>query len=402
MKYIIVLSDGMADEALVELDGKTPMEVAHTPHMDLVASLGEVGLVDTIPSGMSPGSDTANLSVLGYDPRLYYSGRSPLEALSIGIDMEATDVSFRCNLVTLSEDENYEDKCMIDHSAGEITTEEAAILIHALKEELDGEGYCFYPGISYRHILLQKEGKELPMTPPHDILDQRVSSYLPHHPILLHMMKSSYEILSKHPINLERMSRGLRPANSIWLWGSGHKPSLPSFESLYGVKGAMISAVDLLKGIAIAASMTNITVEGATSGLDHNYVGDCQAALHTLLEDNFDFVYIHEESPDEMGHQGNASKKIQAIENIDREIVGPLMEHLDASGHAYRLLILPDHPTPTASRTHTSDPVPYVLYDSHTHYENVFSYSERGAKETGNFHADGMSLMRELLGVPKS
>ena len=398
MKYIIVLSDGMSDEPLTELNGLTPMEAAHTPHMDYLAQKGVVGLVDTIPQGMSPGSDTANLSVLGYDPKIYYSGRSPLEALSIGIDMCESDVSFRCNLITLSsEEDTYEDKRMIDHSAGEITTEEAHILIQALKDELDGQGYTFYPGISYRHILLQNHGEEMLMTPPHDILDRSIREYVPNNPILMHMMKRSYDILSKHPINLERMSQGKRPANSIWLWGSGHKPSLPSFQHMYQRSAAMISAVDLLKGIAIAASMDNIEVEGASSGLDHNFSGDYHAALKALTVDGYDFVYVHEESPDEMGHQGNCQRKIQAIESIDREIVGPLMSQLKQLNVPYRMLVLPDHPTPTALRTHTSDAVPFVMYDSTEELVGTDVYSERGAKQSGVFYANGMTLMSDFI-----
>ncbi len=316
-KYVIVLCDGMADEPLPELDGRTPLEAARTPHMDRLAPRSEIGMARTVPEGMSPGSDTANLSVIGYDPVKYYSGRSPLEALSIGVDMKEDDVSFRCNVVTLSEEEeNYEDRRILDHSAGEISSKDAAVLIEALKEGLKRDGYEFYAGTSYRHLLIWKQGRVVELTAPHDILTRRIGEYLPADPVLREMMVKSYDILSNHPINVKRKEQGLNPANSAWFWGAGTRPALTSFEQEHHLKGAMVSAVDLLKGIAVGAGMRNITVEGANGGLDTNYTGKGQAAIDALRGD-MDFVYIHIEAPDEMGHQGSFTDKITAIERID-------------------------------------------------------------------------------------
>jgi len=398
VKYIIVLGDGMADEPISELNQKTPLEVADKPNIDALAKSGEVGLAYMVPQGMSPGSDTANLSVMGYNPKIYYSGRSPLEALSIGVDMEPTDISFRCNVVTLSEEEeNYEDKTIIDHSSGEISTADAAVLVDALKEGLKKEGYEFYVGTSYRHLLVWKNGSVVELTPPHDILTKRIGDYLPKDPILRDMMEKSYDILVNHPINIKRKEAGLNPANSAWFWGAGTRPALSSFAEKTGKNGAMISAVDLLKGIAVGAGLHNITVEGANGGLHTNYQGKMQAAADALLKDNFDFVYIHVEAPDEMGHQGLVKEKIQAIENIDRYIVGPLVEQLNASGEDYRILVLPDHPTPIRVRTHTSDPIPYLLYDSTKKLGDNAGYSETVGKENGILKEDGYKLMEYLL-----
>ena len=398
MKYIIVLGDGMADEPILDLSNKTPLEVADKPNIDGLAKSGEVGLAYMVPKGMSPGSDTANLSVMGYNPKIYYSGRSPLEALSIGVDMEPTDISFRCNVVTLSEEEEcYEDKTIIDHSSGEISTADAAVLVDALKEGLKKEGYEFYVGTSYRHLLVWKNGSVVELTPPHDILTKRIGDYLPKDPILRDMMEKSYDILVNHPINIKRKEAGLNPANSAWFWGAGTRPALSSFAEKTGKNGAMISAVDLLKGIAVGAGLHNITVEGANGGLHTNYQGKMQAAADALLKDNFDFVYIHVEAPDEMGHQGLVKEKIQAIENIDRYIVGPLVEQLNASGEDYRILVLPDHPTPIRVRTHTSDPIPYLLYDSTKKLGDNAGYSEAVGKENGILKEDGYKLMEYLL-----
>lgn len=398
VKYIIVLGDGMADEPILDLSNKTPLEVADKPNIDGLAKSGEVGLAYMVPKGMSPGSDTANLSVMGYNPKIYYSGRSPLEALSIGVDMEPTDISFRCNVVTLSEEEErYEDKTIIDHSSGEISTADAAVLVDALKEGLKKEGYEFYVGTSYRHLLVWKNGSVVELTPPHDILTKRIGDYLPKDPILRDMMEKSYDILVNHPINIKRKEAGLNPANSAWFWGAGTRPALSSFAEKTGKNGAMISAVDLLKGIAVGASLHNITVEGANGGLHTNYQGKMQAAADALLKDNFDFVYIHVEAPDEMGHQGLVKEKIQAIENIDRYIVGPLVEQLNESGEDYRILVLPDHPTPIRVRTHTSDPIPYLLYDSTKKLGDNAGYSEAVGKENGILKEDGYKLMEYLL-----
>ena len=314
MKYIVVLGDGMADEPLEELGGKTPLEYAETPQMDALAKAGEIGMVKTVPEGMSPGSDTANLSVLGYDPKIYYSGRSPLEALNIGVDMEDGDVAVRVNLVTLSEEEGeYEEKRILDHSSDEISTEEAAQLLEAVREVLENEVFQFYVGTSYRHCLIWKKGMVMPLTPPHDIRGKKIREYLPQDPLFLKMQKKSYEILQNHPVNVKRREQGLNPANSLWFWGAGTKPSLSPFEKKFGKKGAMISAVDLLKGIAVGTNMKNISVEGANGGLHTNYEGKAKAALQVLLKDGYDFAYIHVEAPDEMGHQGSTEKKIQAV-----------------------------------------------------------------------------------------
>ena len=388
----------MADEPLKVLGGKTPLQVADKPGIDALAKKGEVGLTCMVPEGMAPGSDTANLSVMGYDPKIYYTGRSPLEALSIGVDMADTDVSFRCNVVTLSEKEDaYEDKTIIDHSSGEISTEEAAVLVEALKEGLQKEGYEFYVGTSYRHLLLQKDGKVVELTPPHDILTKRIGDYLPKDEVLREMMKKSYDILVNHPINIKRKEMGLNPANSAWFWGAGTRPALQSFEKKTGKRGVMISAVDLLKGIAVGSNMDNIEVEGANGGLHTNYDGKMQAAVKALLTDHYDFVYIHVEAPDEMGHQGLVQEKIQAIENIDKYIVTPLVEKMNASGEDYRILVLPDHPTPIVMRTHTGGAIPYLLYDSTKQLGSNVGYDERVGEESGVVKKNGHQLMEYLL-----
>ena len=408
MKYIVILCDGMADEPLEKLGGKTPLEAARTPNMDRLAKCAEIGMVRTVPEGMAPGSDTANLSVIGYDPEKYYSGRSPLEALSIGAEMGEHDVSFRCNLVTLSEEEErYEDHIILDHSSGEISTEDAAVLIQALKDEFArgsaderpcySEGYTFYAGTSYRHLLIQNNGKVSELTAPHDILTRRIGEYLPSDPVLRDMMVRSYDILKDHPINVRRREEGKNPANSAWFWGAGTRPALSSFEKKNGVKGAMISAVDLLKGIAVGAEMHNIIVEGANGGLHTNYRGKGEAAVKALTEDGYDFVYVHIEAPDEMGHQGSAEDKISAIEYIDDQVVGPVTEKLDKAGVDYRMLIMPDHPTPVRVRTHTADPVPYMIYDSTRPVQGRESYSEKSGQETGMFVEKGYTLIDRLL-----
>ncbi len=398
MKYIIVLGDGMADEPMDVLGGKTPLEVADKKAIDQLAKTGEVGMAAMVPAGMSPGSDTANLSVCGYDPKIYYTGRSPLEALSIGVDMKATDVSCRCNVVTLSEEEeNYEDKIIIDHSSSEISTEDAAVLVEALKEGLQKEGYEFYVGTSYRHLLVWANGKVVELTPPHDILTKRIGEYLPEDEVLREMMKKSYDILANHPINIQRKAMGLNPANSAWFWGAGTRPALKSFTEKTGKKGVMISAVDLLKGIAVGTGMENIIVEGANGGLHTNYEGKARAALKALLEDGYDFAYIHVEAPDEMGHQGLVNEKIQAIEFIDEKIVKVLVEELAKAGEAYRMLILPDHPTPIRVRTHTAQPVPYMLYDSRRNLGSQAMYSEKVAQANQIVWQNGYKLIDYLL-----
>ncbi len=388
----------MADEPLEVLGNKTPLEVANKPGMDRLAKQGEVGLTCMVPEGMAPGSDTANLSVMGYDPKIYYTGRSPLEALSIGVDMEPTDVSLRCNIVTLSEEEAcYEERHVIDHSSSEISTEDAAVLLEALKEGLQRDGYEFYVGTSYRHLLVWKHGEVVELTPPHDILTQRIGDYLPLDAVLRDMMKKSYDILVNHPINIKRKEMGLNPANSAWFWGAGTRPALQSFAEKTGKRGVMISAVDLLKGIAVGSGMDNIIVEGANGGLHTNYTGKMQAAADALLKDNYDFVYIHVEAPDEMGHQGLVKEKVQAIENIDKLIIEPLVEQMDASGEDYRMLILPDHPTPIRIRTHSNGPIPYLLYDSTKQLGNFAAYNETVGNISGIVRKDGYQLIDELF-----
>ena len=398
MKYVVVLGDGMADEPLEKLGGNTPLGFAQTPMMDALAAQGEIGMVKTVPAGMSPGSDTANLSVLGYDPQVYYSGRSPLEALNIGVQMAEGDVAIRANLVTLSEEEEmYEEKHILDHSADEISTQEAEILLKAVQEELQNEIFQFYVGTSYRHCLIWKQGMVVPLTPPHDIRGKVIADYVAEEKMLLDMQKRSYEILVNHPVNLERKKKGLNPGNSLWFWGAGTKPSLINFEKKFQKKGAMISAVDLLKGIAVGTGMQNITVEGANGGLHTNYEGKAQAALDAMLVDGCDFAYIHVEAPDEMGHQGSIQKKIQAIEYLDQRVIKAVKEGLDASGEAYRMLILPDHPTPICVKTHTGNPVPYLLYDSRKQEKHSWKYNEEEAQKSGKFLEKGHELLGYLF-----
>lgn len=398
MKYIIVLGDGMADEPIAALGNKTPLAYAKTPVMDRLSRKSEIGMVHTIPAGMKPGSDTANLAVLGYDPKVYYSGRSPLEALSIGVDMKETDIALRCNIVTVSEDDvPFEEKRIIDHSSGEISTEDCTVLLDAVRKELETEIYRFYAGTSYRHCLIWSRGEAVDLTPPHDVLGQVIGQYLPSDSALKEMMKRSYDILVNHPVNIERKRQGLNPANCCWFWGAGTKPMLDSFEEKTGKKGMMVSAVDLLKGIAIGAGMGVSYVEGANGGLHTNYEGKTQAALKALLEDGYDFAYIHIEAPDEMGHQGGVEKKVQAIEYLDKRVLKPLTECLDKNHVDYRLMVLPDHPTPIRVRTHTSDSVPYMLYDSTAPLEKDWDYNEEAGEKSGTYVAQGYKLIEHLF-----
>lgn len=397
MKYIVILGDGMADQPIAALDNKTPLEAANTPNMDQLAQKAQLGMAKTVPEGMSPGSDTANLSVMGYNPRKYYTGRSPLEALSIGVPMKDTDIAIRCNIVTVSDDDlPYEEKTIIDHSADEISTADAAILLEAVRDALGNQEFSYYVGTSYRHLLIWDKGQVVELTPPHDVLGQVIGQHLPKETKLYEMMKKSYDVLNQHPINVERKKKGLHPANSIWFWGAGTKPMLSSFQEKNHLKGAMISAVDLLKGIAVGAGMHNIEVEGANGTLHTNYRGKAQAAVDALTKDGYDFVYVHVEAPDEMGHQGSLERKLQAIAFLDEQVIGPVKEGLDASGEEYRMLIMPDHPTPICVRTHTSDPVPFLLYDSTKELEKQWHYNEREAKQ-GVFVEDGYTLMERLF-----
>lgn len=399
MKYVVVLGDGMADEPIESLGRKTPLEYASTPNMDRLSKKSEIGMVHTIPDGMKPGSDTANLSVLGYDPQIYYSGRSPLEALSIGVPMQDTDIALRCNIVTISEEEElpFEEHTILDHSSDEISTEECAVLLQAVKEVLETETFHFYVGTSYRHCLIWNKGEVIELTQPHDVLGQVIGKHLPENVVFREMMKKSYEILKDHPVNVERRKKGLNPANCCWFWGAGTKPMLSNFQEKTGKKGMMISAVDLLKGIAVGAGMGVAAVEGANGGLHTNYEGKTQAALKALLEDGYDFAYIHVEAPDEMGHQGSVEKKVKAIEYLDQRVIGPLTEALDREAVDYRLLVLPDHPTPIRVRTHTSDSVPYLLYDSTKALEKDWFYNEKEGKSSPHRIDQGHLLLAHLF-----
>lgn len=397
MKYIVVLGDGMADEPLEALGGKTPLEYAQTPCMDSLASMGHMGLVQNVPSGMAPGSDVANLSVLGYDPKQSYSGRSPLEALSVGVKMEPDDVIFRTNIVTLTEEEPYAEKTILDHSSGEIATKDADVLMDAIRSAFNSEAVQFYTGTSYRHIMVWKKGKLVSLEPPHDHLGTQIGPWLPKEPMLREMMEESFPILNAHPMNLVRAEAGKHKANSLWFWGAGTKPSLQNFEEKTGLKGAMISAVDLLKGIAVGAGMKVYQVPGATGSLDTNYEGKAQAAVKALLEDGSDFVYIHVEAPDEMGHQGLIHEKVQSIEYLDQRLIALVKKAMDASGEDYRMLILPDHPTPIRVRTHTGSPVPFLLYDSTHPEKKKAKYSEAEAAATEDFEPDGYQLIDRLI-----
>ena len=398
MKYIVVLGDSMADEPIAEIGGKTPLAHANTPMMDELAGKSVVGLSATIPEGMSPGSDTANLAVLGYNPKKYYTGRSPLEALSIGVPMKDTDIALRCNIVTVSEEDvPYAERTIIDHSSSEISTEDASVLLEAVKKELQDDIYSYYVGTSYRHLLIWDKGQVVPLTPPHDILGKVIGEYLPKEDKLREMMEKSYDILNNHPLNVERAAKGLHKANSIWFWGAGTRPALDSFEEKTGMKGVMISAVDLLKGIAIGAGMKVIEVPGADGTLQTNYVGKAQAAVDALTKDGYDFAYVHVEAPDEMGHQGSLPNKLEAIESLDAKVIRTVVEGMKAAGEEFRLLVMPDHPTPIRCRTHTSDPVPFLLYDSTMERRRIGFYNEEEAKASGILYPDGYKLIDTLF-----
>ncbi len=397
MKYIVLLVDGMADYPIESLGNKTPLEVVNIPNINGMARRGEVGMVQTIPAGMSPGSDTANLSVMGYAPEIYHTGRSPLEAASMGVHMKDTDITFRCNIVTLSEEADYASKTMIDHSSGEITTEEARELIEFLRPHVENEFLKLYPGVSYRHLLVWDKGPEdFNLTPPHDILEQPIAGYLPKGSggdIILKLMGKSHELLKNHPINLARMAKGLRPANSAWIWGEGKKPRLDSFKEKFGIEGAVISAVDLINGIGVCAGLEPVVVPGATGTLHTNFEGKAKAAVEALKRGR-DFVYIHLEAPDECGHQGDLAGKMKAMEIIDEKVAGYVVREMDAWGEDYRFLVLPDHRTPIARRTHTSEPVPYVLYDStKAGQESEQAFSEVSGEGSGNYYDSGHGLM---------
>lgn len=399
MKYVVILGDGMADEPIESLGNKTILQAADTPFLDILSKKSEIGMVHTVPDGMAPGSDTANLSVLGYDPKIYYSGRSPLEALSIGVPMTDTDIALRCNIVTISEEEGvpYEEQTIIDHSSSEISTEDCGILLEAVRKELENDIFKFYLGTSYRHCTIWHNGSVVKLTPPHDVLGQKVGPNLPETESLREMMKKSYEILKNHPLNIERKKKGLNPANSCWFWGAGTKPALSSFEEKTGKKGVMISAVDLLKGIAVGAGMDNIIVPGADGTLHTNYEGKANAAIKALTEDGYDFAYIHVEAPDEMGHQGSVERKIKAVENLDGRVIKTVVEGLKKSGEPFRVIVTPDHPTPIRLRTHVAKPVPYLLYDSTEELDRTWNYNEAEAEASKNYVANGHQLIDKLF-----
>ena len=399
MKYLILLGDGMADLPLPDYDNKTPLEIAKKPYMDMLAKKGAVGMVKTVPDSLKPGSDVANLSVMGYNTEECYTGRSPLEAASIGVSLKNDDMTFRCNLVTLSDDEVYENKTMVDYSADEITTAEAAELIKSVSEHLGTDIMEFYAGISYRHLLVWHGcDKKFTLTPPHDISDKKITDYMPSEPIFCEMMKKSYDFLKNHPVNLARVERGLHPANSIWLWGEGTKPAISSFEGKNGLKGSVVSAVDLVKGIGFCAGMDVIEVENVTGNINTNFEGKAKAAADALLGDS-DFVYLHFEAPDECGHRGETENKIKSIEYLDQRVLKYLVERFNEAEIDYSIMILPDHPTPIATKTHSREPVPFLIYKS-TDEKNSpdAAYNEKYASQTGLFVEEGYKLLDLFIG----
>lgn len=399
MKYIIVLTDGAADRPMDALGGKTPYEAAEKPNMDLFAREGRLYKVKTVPEGFKPGSDVANLSVMGYAPEKYYTGRSPLEAESIGVKLSDTDMCFRANLVTLTDEENYADRTMADYSAGEISTPEATELIEFLEEKLGNGEVSFFPGVSYRHIMRRHTKKrDFNLTPPHDISDRPIKDYLPDDDVTLSLMEKSAELLKDHPVNLKRIKEGKNPANSLWIWGEGTKTALPAFRKLYNKKAGVISAVDLVRGIAAAADMKSFIVKGATGTVDTDYDGKAKAAIDAL-NSGLDLIYIHLEGPDECGHQGDLKGKVRAIELIDEKIIAPVKEALDLSGEDYKFMVLPDHPTPISIKTHASEPVPCVIFEKGKNYKSgAEGFCEAQAEKFGEPIYKGSDLMNIFLG----
>lgn len=400
MKYIVVLYDGMADYPVPALNGKTPMECAKKPILDRLARFGEIGTVKTVADGLKPGSDIANMSVLGYNPKECYTGRSPLEAVSIGVDMLPSDIIFRCNLVTLSDEENYEDKTMVDYSAGDISTEDASQIIKSVQEHFGNDIFAFYSGVAYRHCLVWHEGTLNlgKMTPPHDISGKVIGEHLSNSKNakkLIAMMKESYDFLMEHPVNKRRIAEGKRPANSIWLWGEGTKPSLPDFKEKFGVNGSIISAVDLLKGIAKCAGMASPDVDGATGYIDTNFEGKAECAIEELKTK--DFVYIHIEAPDECGHRNEPENKVKSIEMIDEKVLSKLIPALNEYDD-YKIMVLPDHPTPIVTMTHAGDAVPFMIYQKSKEKDSgIDTFTENTAKETDNYIEIGYSLMNKFI-----
>ncbi|NLJ77166.1 MAG: cofactor-independent phosphoglycerate mutase [Peptococcaceae bacterium] len=399
MKYLILLGDGMADRKLEELNNKTPLQFARTPHMDMLAMSGVLGLASTVPKGYPPGSDVANLSVMGYDPAEYYTGRSPLEAVSMGVELEPNDVAFRCNLVTLSKDIPYENKKMVDYSADEVTTPESNELIKLVDKKLGTKNIKFHPGFRFRHLLVWKDGPSgCQLTPPHDISGRSIAEYLPRgegSANLWGLMKDSYDILSNHPVNKKRAAQGLRPANSVWFWGQGKKPSLTSFYEKYGLNGSVISAVDLIKGIGICAGLDIVVVENVTGTIETNFRGKVTAALKDLAQGR-DLVYLHVEAPDAASHRGETTTKIKSIEMVD-EMLGLLLEGMQQFSD-YKIMVLPDHPTPLSIMTHTDEPVPFVIYASGQDNKNDhYVYDEETAAKTGLAFPRGHELMSYFI-----
>ena len=401
MKYLILIPDGMADTPISELGGMTPMQKAHKPYMDMLAAKSIVGTVSNVPEGMVPESDTANMAILSFDPKIYSKGRSPLEAVSMGIDMKPDETAFRCNVVTLTEDQDkYEDRIILDHSADEISTEEADQLIKTLEEKLGNDMRKFYTGVSYRHCLIWKNSNDkYNFMRPHDILGQRIGDFLPRvedgGEEFLKLMKESYDILKEHPVNISRKARGLKPANSAWLWSPGKKPALPSFKDKWGLNAAVISAVDLIKGIGLCAEMESIDVEGATGNVHTNYQGKADAAIKAF-EDGKDLVYIHVEAPDECGHRAELENKIKSVELIDKHILCPVYKYLENCGEDFKIMVLPDHPTPICKRTHTMDPVPFFIYSSAQERVGSSSFDEKSASNMNFYISDGFTLMDML------
>ncbi len=402
MKYLVLIPDGMADEPIAQLGNKTPMQAANKPHMDALAAKSVVGTVSNVPDDMVPESDTANMAILSFDPKIYSKGRSPLEAVSMGIEMQPDETAYRCNVVTLTEEQDsYEDRIILDHSADEITTPEADLLIKTLEEKLGNELRRFYTGVSYRHCLIWKNGNDkYNFMRPHDILGKRIGDYLPRvedgGEEFLKLMKESYEILKNHPVNLERKARGLKPANSAWLWSPGKKPQLPSFKEKWNLDAAVISAVDLIKGIGLCAEMESIDVEGATGNVHTNYEGKANAAIDAFRRGK-ELVYVHVEGPDECGHRAEIENKVRAIELIDRKILAPVLSYLESCGEPFKIMILPDHPTPIRIRTHSSSPVPFLIYSSNEQFAGVAAFDEFSAAETKYYVPNGYTLMEKLI-----
>ena len=400
MKYLVLIPDGMADEKISALGNKTPMETANKKTVDFLASRSLVGTVSNVPRGMVPESDTANMAILSFDPKVYSKGRSPLEAVSMGLEMRDDEVAYRCNIVTLSEDGEYDEKIMLDHSADEITTAEADELIKALDASLGNEIRRFYTGVSYRHCILWKGGCDTyNFMRPHDILGQCIKEHLPcgeDGKVFYDLMRASWDILDHHPVNEARRARGLRPANSIWLWSPGKKPALPSFKEKWGLDATVISAVDLIKGIGLCAGMKSIDVDGATGNVHTNYTGKANAAINAF-KDGAEYVYIHVEAPDECGHRAEIENKVLAIELIDEKILKPVYEYLKATGEDFKIMILPDHPTPVRLRTHTIDPVPFMIYSSKEERVGVDTFTEESAAKAGLYLPRGHELMDLLI-----